>query len=240
ITVSAKLGSTAAVSADRAVSFVADAATAKVSAVVLNGTAVSKVADGESAFTYTVTVKDGNGNPVTGVTVKPAADKAGVTVKAAGATDAAGQATVTLTSSTLAVADITVSAKLGSTAAVSADRAVSFVADAPSDAKSTFVASPSLVVADGSTISTLTLTLKDVNGNAVTGAASTLNLTVSDSNSVTVSRLDESSEAGIYTANLTGTKGGIFTVKPSYGSRVLGSLNAVVGLYKETFTIEVN
>ncbi|WP_324030784.1 Ig-like domain-containing protein [Pantoea sp. JZ2] len=240
ITVSAKVGSTAAVSADRAVSFVADAATAKVSAVVLNGTAVSKVADGESAFTYTVTVKDGNGNPVTGVTAVPAADKAGVTVKAAGATDAAGQATVTLTSSTLAVADITVSAKLGSTAAVSADRAVSFVADAPSDAKSTFVASPSLVVADGSTISTLTLTLKDVNGNAVTGAASTLNLTVSDSNSVTVSRLDESSEAGIYTANLTGTKGGIFTVKPSYGSRVLGSLNAVVGLYKETFTIEVN
>ncbi|MGA4368242.1 hypothetical protein, partial [Pantoea ananatis] len=70
--------------------------------------------------------------------------------------------TLTLTSSTLAVADITVSAAVGSTAAVKADRTVSFVADAPSDTKSTFVASPSLVVADGSTISTLPL--KDVNG----------------------------------------------------------------------------
>ncbi|WP_275273059.1 Ig-like domain-containing protein, partial [Pantoea ananatis] len=153
-------------------SFVADAATAKVSAVVLNGTAVSKVANGESSFTYTVTVTDGNGNPVSGATVTPAADRAGVTVKAGGVTGPAGQATVTLTSSTLAVADITVSAKVGGTAAVRADRAVSFVADAATAKVSAVVLNGTAVskVANGESSFTYTVTVTDGNGNPVSGA----------------------------------------------------------------------
>ncbi|MGK0603599.1 Ig-like domain-containing protein, partial [Yokenella regensburgei] len=90
ITVSARAGDTAAVNADKAVSFIADASTAKVDTVTLVGTDISKVADGKSAFTYTVMVKDGNGNPVSGATVTPKADKPGVTATAAGVTDAGG------------------------------------------------------------------------------------------------------------------------------------------------------
>ncbi|MGK0740183.1 Ig-like domain-containing protein, partial [Yokenella regensburgei] len=130
ITVSARAGDTAAVNADKAVSFIADASTAKVDTVTLVGTDISKVADGKSAFTYTVMVKDGNGNPVSGATVTPKADKPGVTATAAGVTDAGGQTTVTLTSSTTAVANITVSARAGDTASVNADKTVSFIADA--------------------------------------------------------------------------------------------------------------
>ncbi|MGK0603594.1 Ig-like domain-containing protein, partial [Yokenella regensburgei] len=110
----------------------ADASTAKVDTVTLVGTDISKVADGKSAFDYIVTVKDGNGNRVSGATVTPKADKAGVTATAAGVTDAGGQTTVTLTSSTTAVADITVSARAGDTASVNADKTVSFIADAAS------------------------------------------------------------------------------------------------------------
>ncbi|MGK0739928.1 Ig-like domain-containing protein, partial [Yokenella regensburgei] len=112
--------------------FIADASTAKVDTVTLVGTDISKVADGKSAFTYTVMVKDGNGNPVSGATVTPKADKAGVTAKVSGATDGSGQTTVTLTSSTTAVANITVSARAGDTASVNADKTVSFIADAAS------------------------------------------------------------------------------------------------------------
>ncbi|MGA4368241.1 Ig-like domain-containing protein, partial [Pantoea ananatis] len=236
ITVSAAVGSTAAVRADRTVSFVADAATAKVSAVVLNGTAVSKVADGKNTFTYTVTVTDGNGNPVAGATVTPEADKAGVTVKAGGATGADGQATVTLTSSTLAVADITVSAAVGSTAAVRADRTVSFVAGVPDGYKSGLSLTPPDISADGRDASIVTLLPEDKNGNAVTGMADKLSISVTDINGKTistgiiVSSLIESGTPGTYTAKVTGTAAGTYIVKPLYDKTAIGSLQLILTL----------
>ncbi|TBL95049.1 hypothetical protein EYY95_00050, partial [Hafnia alvei] len=71
--------------------------------------------DGKNTFTYTVTVKDVNGNLVSGATVTPKSDKTGATATANNVTDANGQTTITLTSSTTAVANITVSAQVGST-----------------------------------------------------------------------------------------------------------------------------
>ncbi|KAF1366353.1 Ig-like domain-containing protein, partial [Yokenella regensburgei] len=150
----------------------ADASTAKVDTVTLVGTDISKVADGKSAFDYTVTVVDANGNPVSGATVTPKADKAGVTATAAGVTDAGGQTTVTLTSSTTAVADITVSAQAGDTAAVNADKTVSFIAGTPAQAQSTIVTDKNGYVSGDDML--VTVTLKDANGNGVTGASASL------------------------------------------------------------------
>ncbi|PVZ79426.1 hypothetical protein C9426_33695, partial [Serratia sp. S1B] len=126
ITVSAQVGITPSVDADKTVSFIADSASAKVASVALVGGDVSKVADGINTFTYTVTVKDSGNNPVPGVTVEPASDKGHVAVGVSGQTNSAGEATITLTSSTTAVADITVSARVGSTDPVDADKTVSF------------------------------------------------------------------------------------------------------------------
>ena len=109
----------------------ADAGTAQVKSVLLQGDEVSRVADGNSSFRYAVTVTDANGNPVADQTVTAQADKPDhVTVAADGATNAAGQTTVTLTSTTTAVSDIQVSVRAGSTGTmVDADKKVSFVAD---------------------------------------------------------------------------------------------------------------
>ncbi|MEX9938449.1 Ig-like domain-containing protein, partial [Providencia rettgeri] len=119
ITVSAKVGETGtAVNADKTVSFTYDINSAKVGSVVLKDETQSKVANGENAFTYTAYVVDENGNPVTekGVTVNWTQDKgADVTLPATSETNAQGEATITLTSTTTAVADITVSAKVGET-----------------------------------------------------------------------------------------------------------------------------
>ncbi|MGK0740189.1 inverse autotransporter beta domain-containing protein, partial [Yokenella regensburgei] len=104
--------------------------------------------------------------------VTPKADKPGVTATAAGVTDAGGQTTVTLTSTTAAVADITVSAQAGDTAAVSADKAVSFIADAPALAQSTIVTDKNGYVSGDDML--VTVTLKDANGNGVTGASASL------------------------------------------------------------------
>ncbi|OXL41867.1 hypothetical protein CA284_03005, partial [Enterobacter mori] len=68
---------TAAVNADRTVSFTYDISTAQVGTVTLNDDTQSKIADGSSAFTYTAQVVDANGNPVTeaGVTVNWSQDR---------------------------------------------------------------------------------------------------------------------------------------------------------------------
>ncbi|MEX9897272.1 invasin domain 3-containing protein, partial [Providencia rettgeri] len=129
ITVNAKVGTTAAVDADKTVSFTYDISTAKVSTVTLNDDTQSKVANGTDTFTYTAQVVDGNGNPVTeaGVTVNWSQDKGeDVTLPATSTTNDSGEATITLTSTTKLVADITVSANVGTTAVVNADKTVSF------------------------------------------------------------------------------------------------------------------
>ncbi|QMA43013.1 inverse autotransporter beta domain-containing protein [Citrobacter freundii] len=130
-TVQAMQGARPASNDKPAVTLTADAGTAQVKSVLLQGDEVSRVADGSSNFRYAVTVTDANGNPVADQTVTAQADKPDhVTVAADGATNAAGQTTVTLTSTTTAVSDIQVSVRAGSTGTmVDADKKVSFVAD---------------------------------------------------------------------------------------------------------------
>ncbi|MBS0849354.1 inverse autotransporter beta domain-containing protein, partial [Citrobacter sp. JGM124] len=92
--------------------FVANIATAHVESVVLQGSDVSKIANDTNKFTYTVMVKDSNGNPVPGATVTPTADKSEVNATSSGITNASGETTITLTSTNVAVADITVMARV--------------------------------------------------------------------------------------------------------------------------------
>ncbi|WP_440867932.1 Ig-like domain-containing protein [Symbiopectobacterium purcellii] len=200
VTVTATLGDT---SRTAKATFVADSSTAQVSAVVLNGTAVSKVADGTSSFTYAVTVLDGNGNPVPGATVTPSADKQDVTVAASGATDASGQATVTLTSTTKAVSDITVSAATGNTKKA-AEKAVSFIADSSTAQVSAVVLNGTAVskVADGTSSFTYAVTVLDGNGNPVPGATVTPS---ADKQDVTVAASGATDASGQATVTLTST-----------------------------------
>ncbi|WP_049615386.1 Ig-like domain-containing protein, partial [Yersinia pekkanenii] len=205
--VTATLSSSASQSVDT--TFVADETTAQVNTVTLTDTVVSKVANGTNTFTYTVLVKDANGNPVFGVEVTSVADKPDVTVAISSATDENGQAIITLTSTTKAIADITVSALVGSAASVNADKTVSFTAGDAAESTSSIVVDNATYVA-GSDI-TVTVTLKDDNGNTAPGLAPVLTATT-----VTVPNSTEKADnswadngdgtyTGSYVANTTGT-----------------------------------
>ncbi|WP_213733833.1 invasin domain 3-containing protein, partial [Citrobacter europaeus] len=88
--------------------------------------------------------------------------------------------------------DIQVSVRAGSTGTmVDADKKVSFVAGAVSPDKSDFVAAPDHIVADGQAVSTLTLTLRDGNGNAVSGQAATLSAKVAGAGDTQVTGFTE-------------------------------------------------
>ncbi|EKT61801.1 Ig-like domain-containing protein, partial [Providencia alcalifaciens] len=163
--------------ADKTVSFTADSSTAKVSTVTLVGTDVSQVANGINAFTYTVTVVDTHGNPVAGATVTPASDKTNVNVTVNGTTNGSGEATITLTSTTKAVADITVSAKVDTTAAVDANKTVSFVADRDNSRISlNWVNNDKLVIANNNDLNTISGLVTDIYGNTISNATIQLTL----------------------------------------------------------------
>ncbi|WP_423244857.1 inverse autotransporter beta domain-containing protein, partial [Erwinia persicina] len=207
VTASARVGSGVAVNADRRVAFMADAATAAMSTVLLQGTETTKPADGKSAFSYTVTVLDRNKNPVPGVTVTPSADNATVAVHAGAATDAQGQTIFTLTG-TKAVADVTASAKaVGRGTSVNADRKVSFTADSSTAKVSAVVPASPGAPADG-TVDVVTVTVKDANGNPVGNAAVSLSAT----NGATLHESVTTDAQGQATAPLSSKKAGVVTV----------------------------
>jgi len=132
------------------------------------------VADGATASTITVVVRDANGNPVAGQSVQLAASGSDNTlVQPAALTDALGVATGTLASTLAETKTIGVVVNPGASQVALADApTVGFVGDpsAISAALSTVSVSPGLnVVADGVTASTITVTVRDVHGNAVPG-----------------------------------------------------------------------
>ena len=203
-------------------------------------------ADGISASTLTLTVKDASGNPLTGVAGSltavardsqghtPAADE--VSISGMTATATAGVYTATLTG-TQAGSYKVVPQFSGSAIGSLGDTVVLSAVRTPDGAQSTFSAAPVSVTANNIATSTLTLEAKDSNGNAITGISASLTLSVKDSGGntppagkVTVSGLSESATPGTYTATLKGGLAGTYTVKPLFSNSALGNLSAAVTL----------
>src|SRR5262249_3881489 len=141
------------------VTFTAGAVSAAASTVVANPTSVG--ADGTTS-TITVTLKDSNGNPVSGKTVTLTASAGNsVVTTVSGVTDSNGHATFTVSDHTIETITYTATDTTDNIA-ITQTASVSFtLVQTVSAANSTVVASPTSVVADGTSISTITVTLLD-------------------------------------------------------------------------------
>jgi len=151
------------------VTFTAGPASASQSTVTASPTSV--VADGSTTSTITVTLKDANGNPVSGKTVALAhtSGPGTPTISAAsGPSDASGVVTFTVKSTAAGAAAFTATDTTDSVT-ITQTATVTFTAGPVSASQSTVTASPTSVVADGVSQSTITVTLKDANGNPVSG-----------------------------------------------------------------------
>ncbi|HZU13054.1 MAG TPA: S8 family serine peptidase [Chloroflexota bacterium] len=139
---------------------------ATTSTVVANPTSV--VADGTHSSTITVTLMDQYGNPVSNKSVSLAQNTGAHSVVTTGTnpTNSNGQATFTATDTTAETVTYTATDSTDSTQ-LNTQPKVTFTAGAVSASKSTVVANPTSVVADGSHTSTITVTLLDANGNPV-------------------------------------------------------------------------
>ncbi len=179
---------------DASVDFATDSASAGTSLITASPTSIS--ADGSSTSTITVQLIDASGNALTagGDTVTLATDAGSLS----NVTDNGdGSYSATLTSSTT-VTTATITGSVNS-ASIIDSASVDFTVGTASVITSQVSASPTSIVADGSSTSAITVQLKDAAGNSLTtgGDTVTLNSTAGSLGSVT------DNGDGSYSATLT-------------------------------------
>jgi hypothetical protein len=173
------------------------------------------VPDGSTTSIIMVTLKDANGNPVSGKTVTLAQGNGHSTVSAAsGPLTSNGVVTFTVKDATAETVTYTATDTTDSVT-ISQTASVIFTTAAPTASNSTVIANPISVAANGSSTATITVTLKDAGGNPVSGKTvaisqgaghSTISGASGPSNSggiVTFTATDTTAENVTYTAQDT-------------------------------------
>ncbi|HEX4662243.1 MAG TPA: invasin domain 3-containing protein [Candidatus Saccharimonadales bacterium] len=193
----------------------------------------SIVADNTDASTLTLALHDVNDNPVSGQTVVFASSLTDSNVS--NVTDNHdGTYTALLSGTKSGVTRITVTVN-GTTLGVTAAQVTLTADDSNLDAdKSTLVASQLTIVADDTETSSITLTLKDVNNNLVSGQNVQF---ISSLTGTTVDSVIDNGD-GSYSALLKGTKAGITSVTVTVNGAALSTTAAQVTLTADASNLD--
>ena len=211
---------------------VAGPASAAKSAVTASPASVP--ADGKTASTVTVLVKDANGTPLPGDPVRLSAGSGSSTISPSGpvTTDDNGQAVFTVTDGT--AQSVTYTAQDATTSVGSAT--VTFTAVAPTASASSATASPATVPANGTSSSTISVVVRTAAGSAVPGE--TITLTPSTGSKATVapslSSVTGASGAATFTVTDKTVQKVTFTVTDTTAHLSLGTVT--IGFTKPTRT----
>ena len=195
-------------------------------------------ADGKSTQVLTLTLKDEHNQPVdistSAITLDNGNPKS-ATVSAP-TRKSSGVYNVTVTAG-VDIETVTVNLSVQGVALVPAS--ITITSAEPDTGQSQFIVTPETIVADNIVTSTLTLTAKDAQGNAVSGLKEALKFVVKKDgeksaisaakDALTLSAVKESAK-GVYIATLKGRVAGKYTVIPEYNSTPLGNLSAAVAL----------
>lgn len=217
-----------------AVTFAADTSTADVTS--LSATSTTLVANGTSTTQLRAEVRDARGNSIGAGKTVNWTTSLGV-INATSVTDAAGIAVATLTSAT-STGSANVTAKFGS----AAGKALSLllIADNATATVATLSASQSTIVANGSSSSTLTASVKDGHGNPV-GAGVTVSwattlgtiasTSTTDATGTAVGLLKSSTNAGTAVVAAKASSGdagktAVVNIAPDSGTAKVSSVSA--------------
>ena len=186
--------------------------------------------DGVTASTVTVTVKDASGNPIAGKNVSLARTKgagAGIPVitTLVGTSNASGVATFAVTCDTAGEYVFTATDESDSVVFLDDTVSITFATDAVSVLNSTVTASPPSIAADGSTTSTVTVTLKDATNSAVIGNTVTLAKNSGPGSPVIDPASATTNSSGVATFSVSSTTAGldVFTATDTTDGITLGT-----------------
>lgn len=207
------------------VNFTADSGNLSTANSALAVTPATIVANGVEASAITLTLKDANNNAVSGQNVSFTSSLSGTTV---GSVTDNGDGTYTAQLTGVTAGTAAISANIGGSAFAVAAVNVTLTADSSnlSAASSTITAAPATIVANGTAASTVTLSLKDANNNAVSGQTVTFTSSLTNSS---VGRVTDNGD-GTYTAQLTGITAGTANVTANIGGNPFGAAAANVTL----------
>lgn len=162
------------------------------SAVAANSSIIGTgpvVADGVATSTITITLKDAAHAAVVGIVPEFSASGMDNTLGVCSATNSSGQSICTLASTKAEVKNLEIISPINKTG-----DPVLFTPGAPAAANSTIVASnPTL--ADGSDTCGITITIKDVNGNPISGQTPTFSMSGTNNNLSSCSITDSAGES---------------------------------------------
>ncbi len=159
----------------------------------------SVVADGVATSTITVTLRDAFGNGVPAQALALRASGTGNTLAAvSGFSGASGSFSTTLASTTAETKSVT--ATIGGLVLTAP---VVFLPGPAADTTSTLVVAPPTVLADGVATASVTATLRDVNGNAL--SAEPLSLRVSGTGNTLAATSAMSGDGGVFVTTLSST-----------------------------------
>ncbi|WP_322907883.1 Ig-like domain-containing protein, partial [Paenibacillus sp. SGZ-1009] len=226
---------TAAVTADAVtvaqtanVTFQPGAVNASVSTVAVSKASVG--ADGVDSATVTVTLKDANGNAVSGknVTLAQASGSSTITPNSAVTTDSSGQAIFTVTSQKMEIVTYTATDSSDSIP-ITQTKQITFTAGAVNAAQSNVAVSKATVLADNSDSATVTVTLKDVNGNVISGKTVSLTQGSGSSTITATQAITDANGIATFTVKSTKAEAVIYTT-------VTGNVTLVLHPVSVTFT----
>ena len=223
-TITAKLGGTAIATigtATNSPSLLVTNVLGPVSATASTATAnpTTAAADGATASTITVTAMDDYNHPLSGQTVTLNVSGSGNIVSTPAPTAANGQTTATLKSTVGELKTITVT--IGSTQ-INAQPTVTFTAGGVSGANSTAVANPtSGLVADGNSMSTITVTA--ISGTGAPLSGQTVTWSATGSGNILTQPSAQTDVNGLATGTLQSTGAGTKTISVNIAGTVINA-----------------
>jgi adhesin/invasin len=179
----------------------------------------------------TITVRDGFNNPINGASVTWAATGAGNTVtNPSGTTDALGVFGAGRLSSTAAQTK-TISATINGSVAITPNGSVVVNPDAVSLSSSLVTATSPITASSGSSVSTVTVTVRDQFGNGISGRSVTIAVSPVTGNTVT---------QPVGTTNASGVITGSFSTTQATTKTVTASVTGVGTISPDNALVTVN
>jgi protocatechuate 3,4-dioxygenase beta subunit len=163
---------------------------------------------GGTASTVTVTVRDAFGNPIQGAAVVLSSSGSNNSFVQPGSTNSAGVTSGTFSSSSAEAKTISATAQVGAgpVVGITQTAAVTVTTGGPSASQSTVSAAPTTITAsNGSSASTITVTVRDALGNPIQGASVVLSATPITGNALT-QPVGTTNASGVATGTLSSTE----------------------------------